>query len=184
MEAKLMHPCSTLLLRILLVKILLLGVLLCLPRSLDAEEGGSGLYVPGAYSSLLNITPNKPGVAVGDAFYFYKGDLLGNSTLAFGGLLASSINANVYFEGISFAYTFPHHSRRALYRRGDNPLPLGECGSEGIDHSAAGRHRNTHEDRTRLSQWCDRYGVYLDRAELDFRRSADQPSACRVRADR
>ena len=67
-----MHLCSTLLFRILLVKILLLGVLLCLPRSLDAEEGGSRLYVPGAYSSLLNITPNKPGVAVGDAFIFTK----------------------------------------------------------------------------------------------------------------
>ena len=100
-EAKLMRPCKTPFFRILL-----LDVLLCLPLSLDAEEGGSGLYVPGAYASLLNITPNKPGFAVGDAFYFYKGDVLGNSTLSFGGLLATKIDANIYFEGISLAYTF------------------------------------------------------------------------------
>lgn len=96
-----MRPCKTPFFRILL-----LDVLLCLPLSLDAEEGGSGLYVPGAYASLLNITPNKPGFAVGDAFYFYKGDVLGNSTLSFGGLLATKIDANIYFEGISLAYTF------------------------------------------------------------------------------
>jgi hypothetical protein len=100
-EAKLMRPCKTPFFRILL-----LDVLLCLPLSLDAEEGGSGLYVPGAYASLFNITPNKPGFAVGDAFYFYKGDVLGNSTLSFGGLLATKIDANIYFEGISLAYTF------------------------------------------------------------------------------
>jgi hypothetical protein len=71
-----------------------------------AEEGGSGLYVPGAYSSLINITPNKPGLAIGDTFYFYKGDVGASATLPFGGFLASSINANIYFESISLAYTF------------------------------------------------------------------------------
>jgi hypothetical protein len=80
-----MYLCNNLLFRILLLRIVL-GALLCLPRSLDAEEGGSGLYVPGAYASLLNITPNKPGFAVGDAFYFYKGDVVGNSMLSFGGV--------------------------------------------------------------------------------------------------
>jgi hypothetical protein len=50
-----------------------LGVFLCLAGPLSGEEGAGGQYVPGAYASLLNITPNKPGFAVGDGFYFYTG---------------------------------------------------------------------------------------------------------------
>jgi Putative MetA-pathway of phenol degradation len=86
--------------------ILPFAVLLCLPQLLHAEEGAGGQYIPGAYSSLLNITPNKPGFAVGDGFYFYTGDAGGGKTLPFGGLLASNVNANVYFNAISLAYTF------------------------------------------------------------------------------
>jgi hypothetical protein len=89
----------------LLFRILPLAVLVGLAQLLHAEEGGGGLYVPGTYSSLLNITPNKPGFAVGDAFYFYAGDVAGNSTLAFGGLLATNINAHIYFNGVSLVYT-------------------------------------------------------------------------------
>jgi hypothetical protein len=71
-----------------------------------AEEGGSGLYVPGAYSSLINITPNKPGFAIGNTFYFYHGEVGGTATLPFGLLLASGIDASIYFASINLAYTF------------------------------------------------------------------------------
>ena len=91
--------------RTVVFEILPLAVVFCLPQLLRAEEGGGGLYVPGAYSSLLNITPNKPGFAVGDAFYSYTGDVAGHGTLPFGGLLASNINARIYFEGVSLVYT-------------------------------------------------------------------------------
>jgi hypothetical protein len=100
-----MHPCSTLLFRILLFRIVL-GVLLCISGQLHAEEGAGGQYIPGAYASLLNITPNKPGFAVGDGFYFYTGGAGGGKTLPFGGLLAANLNANVYFDAISLVYTF------------------------------------------------------------------------------
>src|SRR5260221_14677764 len=99
-RAKSMRYCRT-----VLFEILPLAVVFCLPQLLRAEEGGGGLYVPGTYSSLLNITPNKPGFAVGDAFYFYTGDVAGNGTLAFGGLLATNINAHIYFNGVSLVYT-------------------------------------------------------------------------------
>jgi hypothetical protein len=87
-------------------EILPLAVVFCLPQLLRAEEGAGGQYIPGAYASLLNITPNKPGFAVGDGFYFYTGGAGGGKTLPFGGLLAANLNANVYFDAISLVYTF------------------------------------------------------------------------------
>ena len=96
-----MRSCKTLLFGILPV-----GVLLCISGQLHAEEGAGGQYIPGAYASLLNITPNKPGFAVGDGFYFYTGGAGGGKTLPFGGLLAANLNANVYFDAISLVYTF------------------------------------------------------------------------------
>jgi hypothetical protein len=100
-EAKPMRPCRTLLFRILP-----LAVLVCLSRPLHAEEGAGGQYIPGAYASLLNITPNKPAFAVGNGFYFYTGSAGGGKTFPFGGLLASNLNANVYFDATSLVYTF------------------------------------------------------------------------------
>ena len=65
-------------------------VFLCVSGPLDAEEGGSGDYAPGTYASLINITPNKPGWAVGTGYLFYSGSLSG--TLPFAGLLAAKIS--------------------------------------------------------------------------------------------
>jgi hypothetical protein len=96
-----MRSCKTLLFGILPV-----GVLLCISSQLHAEEGAGGQYIPGAYASLLNITPNKPGFAVGDGFYFYTGGAGGGKTLPFGGLLAANLNANVYFDAISLVDAF------------------------------------------------------------------------------
>ena len=74
-----------------------------LPK-LQAEEGGAGDYVPGLYASLLNITPNKPGFALGSGYLFYAGSISG--TLPFAGLLAANISADVSLVDISLAYTF------------------------------------------------------------------------------
>jgi hypothetical protein len=46
---------------------------LWLKGPLHAEEGGSGDYMPGLYSSVINISPNQPGLALGSAFLFYTG---------------------------------------------------------------------------------------------------------------
>ena len=83
-----------------------LGVFLCFAGSLSGEEGGSGDYAPGTYASLLNITPNVPGLAIGSSFIYYSGSFSGGKALPFGGLLAANINANVFLTDISLAYTF------------------------------------------------------------------------------
>src|SRR5712672_2810036 len=72
-----------------------LGVLLCLAGPLSAEEGGAGDYIPGLYASLINITPNKPGFALGTGYLFYTGNVGTSATLPFGGILASKISADV-----------------------------------------------------------------------------------------
>lgn len=83
-----------------------LGVFLWLSEELHSEEGAGGQYIVGAYSSIVDITPNTPGFAIGSDFYFYTGSAGGNRTLPFGGLLAANLNANVYFLDVSLAYTF------------------------------------------------------------------------------
>jgi hypothetical protein len=72
-----------------------LGVFLCLAGPLSGEEGGAGDYIPGLYASLINITPNKPGFALGTGYLFYSGSVGTGATLPFGGLLAANIKADV-----------------------------------------------------------------------------------------
>jgi hypothetical protein len=86
-------------------KLAALAKLLWLAEPLSAEEGGSGQDIIGAYASLVDITPNKPGFVVGDSFIFYGGSAGWTATLPFGGLLASNLKADVYLEEISLAYT-------------------------------------------------------------------------------
>ena len=76
-----------------------------LPK-LQAEEGGAGDYIPGLYASLINITPNKPGFALGTGYLFYAGSVGTGATLPFGGLLAANINADVSLADLSLTYTF------------------------------------------------------------------------------
>lgn len=59
------------------------------------EEGGAGDYIPGLYASLINITPNKTGFALGTGYLFYAGSVGANTSLPFGGILAANINADV-----------------------------------------------------------------------------------------
>jgi hypothetical protein len=83
-----------------------LGVFLCLAGPLSGEEGGAGDYIPGLCASLTNITPNKPGFALGSGYLFYTGSVGTGATLPFDGLLASKISADVYLADLSLTYTF------------------------------------------------------------------------------
>jgi hypothetical protein len=83
-----------------------LGAFLCLAGPLHAEEGAAGDYIPGLYASLINITPNEPGVTAGSGFLFYTGSAGVGATLPFGGILASKINADVYLTDFTLGYTF------------------------------------------------------------------------------
>ena len=73
-------------LKALIYAVAVLEAFFWLNYSLHAEEGGAGDYIPGLYASLVNITPNQPGLALGSAFLFYTGSAGGNTTLPFGGI--------------------------------------------------------------------------------------------------
>jgi hypothetical protein len=83
-----------------------LGVFLSLAGPLSGEEGGAGDYIPGLYASLINITPNQPGFALGSGYLFYTGSVGTSATLPFGGILASKISADVSLADLSLTYTF------------------------------------------------------------------------------
>jgi len=83
-----------------------LGVFLFLAGPSSGEEGGAGDYIPGLYASLINITPNKPGFALGTGYLFYAGSVGANTTLPFGGILAANINADVSLADVTLSYTF------------------------------------------------------------------------------
>ncbi|MGH7938403.1 MAG: SphA family protein, partial [Bryobacteraceae bacterium] len=72
----------------------------------NAEEGGSGQYIPGAYSSSLNLSPNSPGFVLGSGFIFYNGDFNASRTLPVAGRLVAGLDANVYLTLVSGSYTF------------------------------------------------------------------------------
>jgi hypothetical protein len=61
----------------------------------DAEEGGAGLYIPGAFASAVDITPNLPGFAVATDFVFYHGSFSASRTLPVAGRLVAGLDANV-----------------------------------------------------------------------------------------
>lgn len=86
--------------------------------SVKAEEGGSGQYISGAFSSALDLTPNLPGFAVGTDFIFYDGSFSASRTLPVAGRLVAGLDANVYVFDIAGAYTFTPKALGAHYTVG------------------------------------------------------------------
>lgn len=83
-----------------------------------AEEGGAGLYIPGAFGSAVDITPNLPGFAVATDFLFYQGDFSANRTLPVAGRLVAGLDANVYLWDVALVYTFDPKILGAHYTMG------------------------------------------------------------------
>jgi len=83
-----------------------------------AEEGGAGQYLPGAFSSVVDISPNLPGFAVATDFLFYHGNFSASRTLPVAGLLVAGLDANVYLYDIAAAYTFDPKILGAHYTLG------------------------------------------------------------------
>jgi hypothetical protein len=86
--------------------------------TLKAEEGGAGQYLPGAFSSSVDMSPNLPGFAVGTDFLFYNGDFSASRTLPVAGRLVAGLEANVYLWDIAMAYTFEPKVLGAHYTLG------------------------------------------------------------------
>lgn len=73
---------------------------------LSAEEGGSGHYLMGTFSTLFDFPPEKPGTAFGLQFINYSGDAGSTVTLPSGGLLPVGLKADTQIAVILGTHTF------------------------------------------------------------------------------
>ena len=73
---------------------------------LSAEEGGSGHYLMGTFSTMFDFPPEKPGTAIGLQFISYSADVESNVTLPSGGLLPLGLKADTEIAVILATHTF------------------------------------------------------------------------------
>ncbi len=72
----------------------------------NAEEGGSGHYVPGSVATLIDWAPTQPGWIVQPLFLHYDGDFSGSSSVPVGGVISTGLDATVDSVTLGGLYTF------------------------------------------------------------------------------
>ena len=73
----------------------------------EAEQSGSGHYIPGATASFLDMTTDIPGLAAMNIFLDYNNaNADAAHGLPFGGKLGLNVNANVTADSVFMMYTF------------------------------------------------------------------------------
>jgi hypothetical protein len=90
-----------------LVFSIVVAVVILVPLSLLAEEGGSGHYTPGAAASFIDALPDKPGLAVANYFNYYDGSASISRPLPIGGMATAGLDATAYSDTILALYTTP-----------------------------------------------------------------------------
>ena len=86
--------------------ILLAGVL-TLVSTTDAEEGGSGHYLPGATASFVDALPGREAFAYVNAFAYYSGSAGGSVLLPHGGQIVANLDSTVYADSSTLLYQTP-----------------------------------------------------------------------------
>ncbi len=84
----------------------------------NAEEGGSGHYVPGGMATLIDSAPTQPGWIVQPLFLHYDGDFSNSSTLPVAGVISTGLEANIDSAALGGFYTFEHPVLGAHYSVG------------------------------------------------------------------
>jgi len=77
------------------------------PLSSRAEEGGSGHYMPGAAASFIDTLPGKPGLAIANFFNFYDAGASASKQVPVGGLTTASLDATAYSDTVVALYQTP-----------------------------------------------------------------------------
>jgi hypothetical protein len=77
------------------------------PRTLHAEEAGSGHYLPGATASFIDTLPGKEAFAYVNAFTYYNGSAGGSRQLDLGGQVVANVVGTVYADTSFFLYETP-----------------------------------------------------------------------------
>jgi len=85
----------------------LVALTILVPHSVQAEEGGSGHYMPGATASFIDTLPGKPGLAVANFFNYYSASASASKQLPTGGLLTGGLDATAYSDMVVALYLTP-----------------------------------------------------------------------------
>ena len=72
----------------------------------NAEEGGSGHYVPGSAATLIDLAPTQPGWVVQPLFLHYDGDFSASKTLPVAGVISAGLEAKIDSVALGGFYTF------------------------------------------------------------------------------
>jgi hypothetical protein len=83
----------------------LVGLIVMVPMSICAEEGGSGHYMPGGAASFIDTLPGRPGLAIANFFGSYDGSA--RKQLPFAGLITAEIDATAYANTVVALYQTP-----------------------------------------------------------------------------
>src|SRR5579884_1706911 len=75
----------------------------------NAEEAGSGHYLPGTTADFIDMLPDRDTFTLvyANAFTYYHGSVGGNRELEFGGLLAANANGTIYADTSYFLFQTP-----------------------------------------------------------------------------
>ena len=85
----------------------LVALTILVSLSVQAEEGGSGHYMPGATASFIDTLPVKPGLAVANFFNYYSASASVSKQLPIGGLITGGLDATVYSDTVVALYLTP-----------------------------------------------------------------------------
>lgn len=95
----------------------LLGWFLC-PLAAQAEEGGTGHYLPGGVATLIDLAPTKPGWVIEPIYLHYQGDASAATSIPIAGTIAASLNATSDAVLLGGLYTFAATPLGAHYSLG------------------------------------------------------------------
>jgi hypothetical protein len=82
-------------------------MVILIPFTSRAEEGGGGHYMPGATASFIDARPGKPGPAVANFFAFYDGSADVGKRMPFGGVVTAGLDARAYADTVVALYRTP-----------------------------------------------------------------------------
>lgn len=79
------------------------------PVGAQAEEAGSGHYLPGTTADFIDMLPDRDSFTLvyANAFTYYHGSVGGNRELEFGGLLAANAKGTIYADTSYFLFQTP-----------------------------------------------------------------------------
>ena len=89
-----------------------------LPFSSNAEEGGTGHYLPGSAATLVDVAPSQSGWVIQPLYLYYDAEFDGTKTVPVGGLVSTGLDVRVDAITIGGVYSAETKVFGATYSAG------------------------------------------------------------------